>query len=125
MKGSASVNTAFVNNEVNFDVFLEAQVDVKADLDMYDEILFCLRIAHEDAVARYKSIFFCFRQIFDIFLYGIFVQFCRFNIGKVQTVVKTNKSTYHKKRRKITLPGRTFMVNQKTNDMCNSIFQRP
>lgn len=98
VEGTLNISSSFIKNGVDFKVYSQQKGEMNGDLDFYDEVAFCLRISQLDSVVRFLG-------------------------EKYQKLADTRFVRKQRRRLKLVVPGRTFALNQKNNEMCNDILR--
>ncbi|KAF5288457.1 hypothetical protein FQR65_LT02109 [Abscondita terminalis] len=96
--GCVRVITPFVRSQVEFTVSMEPKFSLQTDLDFSSNLSLCMRLSQPD------------------FLY-------RHSIYKTEKVPGSKHQLRRTRHLKNILPGRTYSLNKKNNEMCSSIFK--
>ncbi|KAK4874325.1 hypothetical protein RN001_013685 [Aquatica leii] len=97
-RGYIRVVTPFVKSQVEFTVVMEPKFSLQTDLDFSSNLSLCMRLSQPD------------------FLY-------RHNIYKTEKVPGSKHQLRRTKNIKHILPGKTYSLNKKNNEMCSLIFK--
>jgi len=99
MNGLLRVDTSFVQSRVEFFASMEPKLDLESDIEFSSNIAVCLRL-------KQPSILF------------------KHNIFKEERIPGNKHSLRKAKYRKFEIPGRTYNLNQKNNEMCNILMRK-
>ncbi|XP_074032017.1 microsomal triacylglycerol transfer protein [Leptinotarsa decemlineata] len=95
--GSTSIDTMFVKSQVEFTASIETKLDLQTDIDFSSNIHLCMRLTQPDALFRH-------------------------NIFKVERIPGSKHKMRISKYKKYSVPGTTYSINKKNNEMCSAIF---
>ncbi|KAG5874385.1 hypothetical protein JTB14_000685 [Gonioctena quinquepunctata] len=95
--GSTSINTMFVKSQVEFVASIETKLDLQTDIDFSSNTHLCMRLTQPDAMFRH-------------------------NIFKIERIPGSKHKMRISKYKKYSVPGKTYSINKKNNDMCSAIF---
>lgn len=95
--GVNAIDTSFIKTQVEFSSSIETKLDLQTDIDFSSNAQLCMRLTQPDSVFRH-------------------------NIYKVVRVPGNKHQMRISKYQKYNVPGITYSINKKNNDMCNSIF---
>ncbi|VEN51016.1 unnamed protein product [Callosobruchus maculatus] len=95
--GSISVDTEFVKSQAEFSTSIETKLDLQTDIDFSSNVHLCMRLTQPDALFRH-------------------------NIFKVEKIPGSQHKLRISKYKKYPVPGTTYSINRKNNEMCSAIF---
>ncbi|CAH1108236.1 unnamed protein product [Psylliodes chrysocephalus] len=95
--GSSTIDTMFVKSLVEFSSSIEPKLNLHSDIDFSSNLHLCMRLTQPDAVFRH-------------------------NIYKVERIPGSKHKMRISKYQKYIVPGTTYNINKKNNQMCNAIF---
>nr|CAH7756992.1 unnamed protein product [Callosobruchus chinensis] len=95
--GSISVDTEFVKSQAEFSTSIETKLDLQTDIDFSSNVHLCMRLTQPDALFRH-------------------------NIFKVEKIPGSQHKLRISKYKKYPVPGTTYSINKKNNEMCSAIF---
>nr|CAD7406987.1 unnamed protein product [Timema cristinae] len=96
LQGLIKVDTSFVRSQVEFNLATEVKLNLVSDIDFYGNLALCLQLKQPDSVVRH-------------------------NIYKVERIPGSKHRLRKSKYKTIPVPGRTYALNRKNNEMCNVI----
>nr|CAD7461843.1 unnamed protein product [Timema tahoe] len=94
LQGLIKVDTSFVRSQVEFNLATEVKLNLVSDIDFYGNLALCLQLKQPDSVVRH-------------------------NIYKVERIPGSKHRLRKSKYKTIPVPGRTYALNRKNNEMCN------
>lgn len=114
-----SVGFTYAKLVQDFTLIHEPKLSLQADLDFYSGIKLCMKLQSPDQLLT--SVLLIYSN--DLFFLIIFIIYSHSNVRSVY-LQNVEKSYAKHLRSKIThkSAGRTFALNQKNNEMCNTIF---
>lgn len=95
--GTIKVDTDFVKSLVEFVASIEPQLNIQTDIDFSSNINLCMRVSQPDTLFRH-------------------------NIFKIERIPNSKHRLRISKYKKYDIPGTTYSLNRKNNEMCSSIF---
>ncbi|XP_018321773.1 microsomal triglyceride transfer protein large subunit [Agrilus planipennis] len=96
VEGFSVIDTDFVRSQAEFIVSIEPKLNLETDIDFYSEAKLCMKLSQPEFIVRHNT----------------------FKIERIPgSKHRLRKVTY----RKSIVPGRTYALNKKNNEMCNSI----
>ncbi|XP_039279167.1 microsomal triglyceride transfer protein large subunit-like isoform X2 [Nilaparvata lugens] len=98
MVGSIRVDNMFIKSNIEFNLMTEAKLNLESNIDFYNTIALCLQLSQPDSVIKY-------------------------NVFKVERIPGSKHKLRKSKYSLISVPGKTYALNQKNNEMCNTIFK--
>ncbi|RZF39851.1 hypothetical protein LSTR_LSTR000499 [Laodelphax striatellus] len=98
MVGSIQVDNMFIKSQIGFNLMTEAKLNLESNIDFYNTIALCLQLSQPDSVIKY-------------------------NVFKVERIPGSKHKLRKSKYSIISVPGKTYALNQKNNEMCNTIFK--
>ncbi|XP_021915479.1 microsomal triglyceride transfer protein large subunit isoform X2 [Zootermopsis nevadensis] len=96
--GIMRVDSSFVRSQVEFNIATEARLNLVSDIDFYSNVALCLQLRSPDSVVKH-------------------------NIYKVERIPGSKHRLRKAKYRVSKVPGKTYALNRKNNEMCNVIFK--
>ncbi|XP_045476215.1 microsomal triglyceride transfer protein large subunit [Harmonia axyridis] len=98
LTGSMKIDTGFVRSQVEFTTSLEPQLKLESDIDFSANMRCCLRLSQVDVLFKH-------------------------NIYKIERIPGSKHKLRIAKSRKFLVPGKTYSLNRKNNEMCSAIHQ--
>ncbi|XP_075214236.1 microsomal triacylglycerol transfer protein isoform X2 [Lycorma delicatula] len=98
VRGTLNVDTMFVRSQVEFNLATEVKLNLISNIDFYNIIALCLQLRQPDSVLRH-------------------------NIFKIERIPGSKHRLRKSKYKVLSVPGKTYALNQKNNEMCNIIFK--
>nr|CAI5840522.1 unnamed protein product [Callosobruchus analis] len=95
--GSITVDTEFVKSHAEFSTSIETKLDLQTDIDFSSNVHLCMRLTQPDALFRH-------------------------NVFKVEKIPGSQHKLRLSKYKKYPVPGTTYSINRKNNEMCSAIF---
>ncbi|XP_057665550.1 microsomal triacylglycerol transfer protein [Diorhabda carinulata] len=95
--GVNTIDSSFIKTQVEFGSLIETKLDLQTDIDFSSNAQLCMRLTQPDSVFRH-------------------------NIYKMARVPGNKHQMRISKYQKYNIPGLTYNINKKNNDMCKSIF---
>ncbi|KAF2884917.1 hypothetical protein ILUMI_21251 [Ignelater luminosus] len=92
--GLIRVDTSFVKSQVEFSVSLEPKLNLQTDIEFSSNVNLCMKLSQPD---------FMFRH----------------NVFKIERIPGSKHRLRKVKYKKYTVPGKTYSLNKKNNEMCN------
>ncbi|XP_059476430.1 microsomal triacylglycerol transfer protein [Neocloeon triangulifer] len=97
MQGIITVDTSFVKSMVDFNIAMEPKLNLVSDVNFYNKVALCLQLSQPDSTVKH-------------------------NIHKVERIPGSKHKLRKSKYKTFQVPGKTYALNQKNNEMCNSLF---
>ncbi|CAG9812767.1 unnamed protein product [Phaedon cochleariae] len=97
ISGSTSIDTMFVKSQVEFSASVEPKLDLQTDIDFSANVQLCMRLVQPEALFRH-------------------------NIHKIERIPGSKHRMRISRYKKYAVPGLTYSINKKNNEMCNAIF---
>ncbi|KAJ4438443.1 hypothetical protein ANN_14388, partial [Periplaneta americana] len=98
VQGIMRVDSSFVRSQVEFNIATEAKLNLVSNIDFYSNVALCLQLRSPDSVVKH-------------------------NIYKVERIPGSKHRLRKAKYKAMKVPGRTYALNRKNNEMCNVIFK--
>uniref|UniRef100_A0A8D8QVR0 Microsomal triglyceride transfer protein large subunit n=1 Tax=Cacopsylla melanoneura TaxID=428564 RepID=A0A8D8QVR0_9HEMI len=95
--GGIRVDTNFVRSFVTYNISSEVELSLSSDINFYNKIAMCMQLKQPDSVIRH-------------------------NIHKVERIPGSKHRLRKSKYSAVTVPGKTYALNRKNNEMCSTIF---
>ncbi|XP_066994605.2 microsomal triacylglycerol transfer protein isoform X2 [Anabrus simplex] len=99
LQGLLKVDTSFVRSQIEFNVATEANLSLVSDIDFYNNIALCLQLQQPNSVLKH-------------------------NIHKVERIPGSKHRLRKSKYKVLHIPGKTYALNRKNNEMCTVIFSK-
>ncbi|KAJ3658869.1 hypothetical protein Zmor_010585 [Zophobas morio] len=95
--GLIAIDTAFVRSQVEFSASVEPRLNLKSDIDFSGNMNLCMRVTTPDSTFRH-------------------------NIFKIERIPGSKHKMRIAKYKKTPIPGTTYSLNRKNNEMCSAMF---
>ncbi|KAI5713097.1 hypothetical protein M8J75_013732 [Diaphorina citri] len=95
--GGMRIDTTFIRSFVTYNVSTEVELSLSSDINFYNKIAMCMQLKQPDSVIRH-------------------------NIHKVERIPGSKHRLRKSKYSAVTVPGKTYALNRKNNEMCTTIF---
>ncbi|KAL1464053.1 hypothetical protein WDU94_003737 [Cyamophila willieti] len=95
--GGIRVDTNFVRSFITYNISSEVELSLSSDINFYNKIAMCMQLKQPDSVIRH-------------------------NIHKVERIPGSKHRLRKSKYSAVTIPGKTYALNRKNNEMCSTIF---
>ncbi|XP_008475489.1 microsomal triglyceride transfer protein large subunit-like isoform X1 [Diaphorina citri] len=95
--GGMRIDTTFIRSFVTYNVSTEVELSLSSDINFYNKIAMCMQLKQPDSVIRH-------------------------NIHKVERIPGSKHRLRKSKYSSVTVPGKTYALNRKNNEMCTTIF---
>ncbi|KAJ8941576.1 hypothetical protein NQ314_010350 [Rhamnusium bicolor] len=95
--GLIKIDTSFVKSQVEFSASIEPKLTLQTDIDFSSNVHLCMRLAQPDSIFRH-------------------------NVYKIERIPGSKHKLRISKYKKTVVPGRTYSLNRKNNEMCSAIF---
>ncbi|KAJ8979263.1 hypothetical protein NQ317_012733 [Molorchus minor] len=95
--GTTKVDSYFVKTEIEFGASIEPKLNLQTDIDFSSNVHLCMRLTQPETVFRH-------------------------NVFKIERIPGSKHKLRISKYKKSTIPGKTYSLNKKNNDMCGAIF---
>lgn len=91
------VDTSFVRSQIEFSASIEPKLHLKSDIDFSGNINLCMRVTQPDTIFRH-------------------------NIFKIERIPGSKHKLRIAKYKQKQVPGTTYSLNRKNNEMCSAMF---
>ncbi|EFA08014.1 microsomal triacylglycerol transfer protein [Tribolium castaneum] len=95
--GLIAVDASFVRSQIEFSASLEPKLNLKSDIDFSGNMNLCMRVTQPDSIFRH-------------------------NIYKIERIPGSKHKMRIAKYKKVQVPGTTYSLNRKNNEMCSAMF---
>lgn len=95
--GGIRIDSNFVRSFVTYNVSTEVELSLSSDINFYNKIAMCMQLKQPDSIIRH-------------------------NIHKVERIPGSKHKLRKSKYSTVTVPGKTYALNRKNNEMCTNIF---
>ncbi|KAK6628420.1 hypothetical protein RUM43_002232 [Polyplax serrata] len=97
LRGGMRVDSSFARSTVDFNVATEMKLDLQSDLNFYGGNSLCMQLSQPEVVIKH-------------------------NVHKIERIPGGKHRLRRSKYSQSKVPGRTYALNKKNNEMCNVIF---
>jgi microsomal triglyceride transfer protein large subunit len=91
------IDTSFVRSQIEFSASIEPKLTLKSDIDFSGNMNLCMRVTQPDSTFRH-------------------------NIFKIERIPGSKHKMRIAKYKKVPVPGTTYSLNRKNNEMCSAMF---
>nr|CAD7591086.1 unnamed protein product [Timema genevievae] len=116
--GLIKVDTSFVRSQVEFNLATEVKLNLVSDIDFYGNLALCLQLKQPDSLLANALVVLSQTTKDGEIEVRISVGH---NIYKVERIPGSKHRLRKSKYKTIPVPGRTYALNRKNNEMCNVI----
>ncbi|XP_044272344.1 microsomal triglyceride transfer protein large subunit [Tribolium madens] len=95
--GLIAIDTSFVRSQIEFSASIEPKLNLKSDIDFSGNMNLCMRVTQPDSIFRH-------------------------NIYKIERIPGSKHKMRIAKYKKVLIPGTTYSLNRKNNEMCSAMF---
>nr|XP_012221835.1 PREDICTED: microsomal triglyceride transfer protein large subunit isoform X1 [Linepithema humile] len=93
VQGGTKVHSSFVQSKAEFSMAMEPKLELLTDVDFAGPVSLCMRLSQPDTAVKHQ-------------------------VYKIERIPGSRHRLRKTRRTKVHLPGRSYMLNQKNNEMC-------